>query len=76
MDPNQDVPPKTHFHIRWSRTARLDWESFATRAEATRRALELARPGENFTIEESEAKCSRCGELSSPIGDEQESISN
>jgi len=76
MDPNQDVPPKTHFHIRWSRTASLDWERFATRAEATLRALELARHGEKFTIEESEAKCSRCGALSSPIGDEPDSISN
>jgi hypothetical protein len=73
---DQDVPQKTHFHIRWSRTASLDWERFATRAEATFRAQELARHGEQFTIEEFDAKCSRCGELSSPIGDEPDSISN
>jgi hypothetical protein len=50
-----------HFHIHWSQKERVDWESFSTHAEATARALELARPSEIFTIEEFSATCPACG---------------
>lgn len=51
-----------HFHIRWSRKERLDWEGFDTRHEAMARALELADPGEEYTIEEATETCSICGQ--------------
>jgi len=54
-------PNRHHFHIHWSKNQRLDWEGFDTRAEATARAIELAAPGEMFTIEEVSATCSVCG---------------
>ena len=76
MDPKPETSLNKHFHIRWSHIAALDWERFDTVEEATARALELVRPGEKFTIEESQAKCSRCGEMASLIGDEQDSISS
>jgi len=52
---------RTHFHIRWRRTNRLDWEAFATSEEATARASELAHPGERFEIEQFDNLCLRCG---------------
>jgi hypothetical protein len=79
MDPNRDSSaksPKTHFHIRWSGVAVLDWERFNTRAEATACALELARPREIFSIEESDGKCARCGDLLASQPDDQDSVSN
>ena len=76
MDPNLDTPAKMHFHIRWTRAAKLDWEAFNTRTEAVMRALELARPGEKFMIEESEETCSRCGEISHRAANDQDSVSN
>jgi len=45
---------KTHFHIFWTATKRLDWQCFDTREEAEQRALELVRIGEQFSIEEVE----------------------
>lgn len=45
-----------HFHIHWV-GQRLDWECFDTREDAQRRAVELAHPGETFTIEEVSTKC-------------------
>lgn len=45
-----------HFHINWVGRD-LDWECFATREEAQRRALELAHPEETFTIEEVSMSC-------------------
>ncbi|HZP32426.1 MAG TPA: hypothetical protein VFB23_03600 [Candidatus Acidoferrales bacterium] len=48
-----------HYHIRWSET-NLDWEAFTTRAEAEALARELARAGEEFTIEEFDRNCPRC----------------
>ena len=52
--------PKTHFHIRWSSTSRLDWKPFRTREEAEEVAKELVQPTETFTIEELNGKCKRC----------------
>jgi hypothetical protein len=56
-----DDPQLIHFHIHWSRKERLDWESFDSRHEATVRALEVASPGEIFTIEECTETCTLCG---------------
>jgi hypothetical protein len=52
---SNDIPP--HFHIRWKGKGSLDWECFETHSGATTRALELAQPNEEFTIEEVFAKC-------------------
>lgn len=51
---------KTHYHIRWSGVARLDWEPFKTVAEAEASARELLREGETFTVEERDSFCTRC----------------
>src|ERR1700719_4394351 len=56
----KDLFLTTHFHIRWSGVARLDWERFATREQAEARAKELVRPGEIFKIEEFRKECERC----------------
>ena len=51
-----------HYHIRWSHSSgsKLDWEAFPTRDDAERRAKELVRPGENFTIEHFDGGCAQC----------------
>ena len=49
-----------HYHIRWSRKATLDWESFSTPKEAAARAKELVRQDETFMIEEHDGTCLRC----------------
>ena len=64
----KDVSPATHFHIRWSGIARLDWESFPTREQAEVRAKELARSGEVFKIEEFDEKCERCQSMGKSVG--------
>ena len=46
-----------HFHIQWMGKENLDWECFETPEEARKRAVELSRPGEAFTIKEVSAKC-------------------
>ena len=46
-----DREPKIHFRIHWSKKKYLEWEAFDTRHEAMTRALEVATPGELFTIE-------------------------
>ena len=53
---------KTHFHIHWSTSAKLDWKRFNTIEEAERRATELVGSGETYTIEQrNELSCERCG---------------
>jgi hypothetical protein len=49
-----------HYHIRWSDKAPLDWQCFATLAEAEATARELVRPGETYTFEEQDGACPRC----------------
>jgi hypothetical protein len=49
-----------HFHIWWSRKPLIDRRIFDTESEATRHALEIAKPGELFTIEECSAKRAVC----------------
>lgn len=49
--------PERHFHIYWIGANRMDWECFKTYTEAEARALELARPNEEFRIEEISANC-------------------
>jgi hypothetical protein len=49
--------PHAHFHIHWADNTNLDWECFETESDALGRAMELARPGEEFKIEE---VCSDC----------------
>jgi hypothetical protein len=51
-----------HYHIRWS-SASLYRQRFKTHAEAIVRAIQLMRPGENYTIEELDADCPRCLEI-------------
>jgi hypothetical protein len=68
MEPASETVSRKHFHIRWVRTRRLDWESFATSSEAVSRAQELARPGEEFEIEEFDQRCTQCGPLSASAG--------
>jgi hypothetical protein len=51
-----------HFHIRWS-ASKLDWEAFPTQEQAERQAQELKRPHENYTIEQFDGDCPRCGEI-------------
>jgi len=50
----------THFHIRWSKTASLDWEPFDTQEEAEASAKQLVLPGETYTIEKFDGACPRC----------------
>jgi hypothetical protein len=50
----------THYHIRWSGKALLDWERFNTPAEAEASAKQLLRHGETYTIEEHNDACPRC----------------
>lgn len=54
---------KVHYHIRWSSKDDLDWERFATRAEAERRANELALTGETYVVEARGESCSQCAAL-------------
>jgi len=60
MNPKADVP-RTHFHIHWTKTDRLDWQGFATRHDALSSALELAKRGEPFEIVEVSEPCRLCG---------------
>ena len=48
---------RTHFHIRWIESNRLDFECFKTHLDAAARALELALPDERFEIEELTTPC-------------------
>ncbi len=61
MDREYDNSQKLHFHIHWNKNDRLDWEAFDSHNEALSRALEIARPGEMFTIEDVSAECLICG---------------
>jgi len=49
--------PKTHYHIHWIESNRLDWECFKTYLDAAARALELARPDEAFQIAKITTQC-------------------
>ena len=51
-----------HYHIRWA-DSHLDWQAFASPAEANASAEKLARTGEAFTVERFDGNCSRCAEL-------------
>ncbi len=57
---DRNIPPATHFHIRWSQLT-LDWERFDTREEAEERAMQLIREGEFYTIETFDGTCVSCG---------------
>jgi hypothetical protein len=50
----------THYHIRWSGKALLDWQCFSTPEEAKASARQLVRQGETYTIEEHDEACPRC----------------
>jgi hypothetical protein len=50
----------THYHIRWSGSAQLDWERFNTPGEAEESAKQLLRHGETYVIEEYDDTCPRC----------------
>ena len=50
----------THYHIRWSGKAVLDWQCFSTHEEAKASARQLVRLGETYTIEEHDEACPRC----------------
>jgi hypothetical protein len=50
MQPKKGVFTKFHFHIHWNQKLSNETEGFDTRSEAKKRALELAKDGEQFTI--------------------------
>lgn len=50
----------SHFHIHWGGKDTLDWERFASRAEAEASAKLLVRQGETYTIDERAQDCERC----------------
>ena len=64
----QEISRKTHYHIRWTRKAKLDWQPFRTSAEAEERAKELALRGEGYAIEEHGEACSQCGSMMKSVG--------
>jgi hypothetical protein len=54
--------PKAHFHILWSTSTQLDWQSFETIEQAEERAEELLGQGETYTIEQrGPSSCEQCG---------------
>jgi len=61
-----------HFHILWSTSTQLDWQSFEIIERAEQRAEELVSQGETYTIEQrGPSSCERCGTriaLSAMIG--------
>jgi len=54
---------KDHYHIKWNSRSQADWEVFTTKTEATRRALELVKPGELFEIQKFDSTCVRCNAI-------------
>jgi hypothetical protein len=65
QEPAVRAPRKTtHYHIRWSGAASLDWDRFDSREEAEANAAHLIRPGETYTIEELDGTCPRCRTVS------------
>jgi len=50
----------THYHIRWSGKALLDWQRFSTPEEAQASARQLVLFGETYMIEEHGETCPRC----------------
>jgi hypothetical protein len=61
MDREQDISQERHFHIHWTKNDRLNWEAFDSHDEALSHAIEIAQPGEVFTIEEASVPCRLCG---------------
>lgn len=56
----EDRSIRIHYHIKWDGAGKLDWEAFKTKEQADQRALELARTGEKYDIEERDDSCERC----------------
>jgi hypothetical protein len=61
MDREDDISQERHFHIHWTKSDRMNWESFESHNEALSHALEVAQQGEMFTIEEASVPCRLCG---------------
>jgi hypothetical protein len=59
---------KIHYHISWTETGKLDWEPFASMADAAMRATELAQRDENYEIEEFDETCPQCEKMRSIAG--------
>jgi hypothetical protein len=57
-----DFSQQPHFHIRWTSSAKLDWERFSTQEEAEASATQLMRAGETYTVEKFDGSCPRCAE--------------
>jgi hypothetical protein len=57
-----------HYHIRWTRPAKLDWLSFSTLEEAKQAAEQLVLIGETYSIEKCGEACEQCAELRSAMG--------
>lgn len=55
-----DAVHVSHYHIRWSGKATLDWQGFRTREEAEAHAKELVRQDETYTLEDFDGDCPRC----------------
>jgi hypothetical protein len=60
------MEPQKHFHIRWANGA-LDWERHDSRAGAEESAKRLARPSEQYVIEEHAGASTKC--LAGPYGE-------
>ena len=60
MNGERRTPQKTHFHIHWITTDRLDRERFDSHNEALSRVLQLAQPNDVFAIEAVSEPCQLC----------------
>jgi hypothetical protein len=54
------TPSKSHFHIRWVLSDKMDWERHDTQPDAEASAKLLAQRSEEFAIEQFNGDCPRC----------------
>jgi hypothetical protein len=57
-----------HYHIRWTRPPKFDWQPFSTPEEAKQAAEQLVLQGETYSIEKFGVECERCTALRSGNG--------
>jgi hypothetical protein len=53
----------SHYHIRWSLDASLDWKPFRTKQEAMKVAEQIKKPSESYTAVKRDDECERCKEF-------------
>jgi hypothetical protein len=54
------IPSKSHFHIRWVLSDKIDWERHDTQPDAEASAKLLAQRSEEFAIEQFNGDCPKC----------------